>query len=69
MSNISTTKAIADAIVKGIPLVERVVTVTGEKIKRPGNYIVKIGTSVNELLDYCGGIVRGMTSPSRLAVR
>ena len=57
VSNISTTKAIADAIVKGIPLVERVVTVTGEKIKRPGNYIVKIGTSVNELLDYCGGIV------------
>lgn len=56
VSNISTTKAIADAILKGMPLVERVVTVTGERIKNPGNYIVKIGTSVKELLDYCGGV-------------
>jgi electron transport complex protein RnfC len=56
VSNISTTKAIADAIRKGMPLVERVVTVTGEKIKNPGNYIVKIGTSTKELIDYCGGL-------------
>ncbi len=57
VSNISTTKAISDAIQKGMPLVERVVTVTGEHMKKPGNYIVKIGTSVKELIDYCGGIV------------
>ncbi|MCI8551166.1 MAG: electron transport complex subunit RsxC [Lachnospiraceae bacterium] len=56
VSNISTTKAISDAIQKGIPLVERVVTVTGEHLKKPGNYIVKIGTSTKELLDYCGGV-------------
>ncbi|MCI7812792.1 MAG: electron transport complex subunit RsxC [Lachnospiraceae bacterium] len=56
VSNISTVKAISDAIQTGMPLVERVVTVTGEKIKKPGNYIVKIGTSVRELIDYCGGI-------------
>ncbi len=56
VSNISTVKAISDAIQKGLPLVERVVTVTGEHMKKPGNYIVKIGTSVKELIDYCGGI-------------
>ena len=56
VSNISTVKAISDAIQKGMPLIERVATVTGEKIKNPGNYIVKIGTSVKELIDYCGGV-------------
>ncbi|MCD8096995.1 MAG: electron transport complex subunit RsxC [Lachnospiraceae bacterium] len=55
VSNISTTKAISDAIQKGMPLVERVVTVTGECLKRPGNYIVKIGTDTQALIDYCGG--------------
>lgn len=57
VSNISTTKAIADAVRTGMPLIERVVTVTGEHIANPGNYIVKIGTSVQALVDYCGGIV------------
>jgi len=56
VSNISTTKAIADVIQTGMPLVERVVTVTGERLKKPGNYIVKIGTNTKDLIDYCGGI-------------
>ena len=55
VSNISTVKAISDAIRTGMPLIERVATVTGEKIKKPGNYIVKIGTSVKDMIDYCGG--------------
>lgn len=56
VSNISTTKAIADAVQKGMPLIERVVTVTGERLKNPGNYIVKIGTNTKDLIDYCGGV-------------
>lgn len=56
VSNISTVKAISDAIQKGMPLIERVVTVTGERLKNPGNYIVKIGTNTKELIDYCGGV-------------
>ena len=56
VANVSTTKAISDAIQKGMPLIERVVTMTGERLKNPGNYIVKIGTSTKELIDYCGGI-------------
>lgn len=55
VSNISTVKAISDAIQKGMPLIERVASVTGQKIKKPGNFIVKIGTNVKELIDYCGG--------------
>lgn len=56
VSNISTVKAVSDAIQKGMPLIERVASVTGEKIKNPGNYIVKIGTNVKDLIDYCGGV-------------
>ena len=56
VANISTTKAIADAIQTGMPLVERVTTVTGPHIPNPGNFIVKIGTSAADLVAACGGI-------------
>ena len=56
VANVSTTKAISDAIQKGMPLIERVVSVTGEKVKNPGNFIVKIGTNSKDLIDYCGGV-------------
>ena len=56
VSNVSTVKAIADAIKTGMPLIERVTTVTGEYIANPGNFIVKIGTSASELVAACGGI-------------
>ena len=56
VANISTTKAIADAIKTGMPLVERVTTVTGPHIPNPGNFIVKIGTSAADLVAACGGI-------------
>ncbi|HCX64614.1 MAG TPA: electron transport complex subunit RsxC, partial [Eubacteriaceae bacterium] len=57
VSNISTVKAVSDAIQTGMPLIERVLTVTGERIKNPGNYLVKIGTSVEEILHYSGGVI------------
>ncbi len=56
VSNISTVKAISDAIQKGMPLIERVTTVTGKYIPNPGNFIVKIGTNTADLVEYCGGI-------------
>ena len=56
VSNVSTVKAIADAIRTGMPLVERVTTVTGKYIPNPGNFIVKLGTSAAELVAHCGGI-------------
>ena len=56
VSNVSTVKAIADAIKTGMPLIERVVTVTGKYIPNPGNFIVKIGTGAEKLVAACGGI-------------
>jgi len=57
VANISTTKAIADAVNTGMPLIERAVTVTGEHIAKPGNFWVKVGTNMQDLIDYCGGII------------
>ncbi len=54
--NVSTVKAISDAIQTGMPLVERVTTVTGPYIPNPGNFLVKIGTNAAELVAACGGI-------------
>ncbi len=56
VSNVSTAKAISDAIKTGMPLIERIVSVSGERINKPGNYIVKNGTSVKEIINYCGGV-------------
>ena len=56
VSNVSTVKAISDAIQKGMPLIQRVTTVTGKYIPNPGNFIVKVGTSAAELVAHCGGI-------------
>ena len=56
VSNVSTVKAIADAIKTGMPLIERVTTVTGKYIPNPGNFIVRIGTPAQALVDACGGI-------------
>ena len=54
--NVSTVKAISDAIKTGMPLIQRAATVTGKYIANPGNFLVKIGTNVQDLVDYCGGI-------------
>ena len=56
VSNVSTVKAISDAIQKGMPLIERITTVTGKYIPKPGNFIVKVGTNMADLIEYCGGI-------------
>ena len=56
VTNVSTVKAIADAITTGMPLIERVTTVTGKYIPNPGNFIVKVGTNVADLVAACGGI-------------
>ena len=54
--NVSTVKAISDAIEHGMPLIERATTVTGKYIPNPGNFMVKIGTSAADLVAACGGI-------------
>ena len=56
VSNVATSKAISDAIQTSMPLVERITAVTGEYIKNPGNFLVRIGTPAKALVDACGGI-------------
>lgn len=52
--NVATAAAIADALERGKPLTERVVTVTGA-VNRPGNYRVLLGTLVSDLIEHAGG--------------
>lgn len=54
VQNVGTAKAIHDAIFEGKPLVERVVTVTGA-VKQPKNLLVRLGTPLRNLIEYCGG--------------
>ncbi len=56
VANVSTAVVISDAIRTGMPLVKRAVSVTGDHIKTPGNFMVKIGTNVQDIIDYCGGV-------------
>ncbi len=56
--NVATVAAIAEAVIAGAPLTHRVVTVTGEAIANPGNYNVAIGTSVRDLIEFCGGVTQ-----------
>ncbi len=54
--NVATSAAIAEAVVSSLPLTHRVVTVTGEAVRQPGNYYVAIGTAVEDLIEFCGGV-------------
>ena len=54
--NTGTAAAIAETVLTGRPLIERVVTVTGEGIRRPANLKVRVGMLVSELLELCGGL-------------
>ena len=63
MFNVGTCFAIADAVLHGKPLIERVVTLTGEAIDNPGNYQVLLGTPVNHLLATGGYLADKQTTP------
>jgi Na+-translocating ferredoxin:NAD+ oxidoreductase subunit C len=52
--NVSTTYAIWEAVRWKRPLIERVVTITGDGIEKPGNFIVRIGTPIEDLLSMVG---------------
>ncbi|EGT5729192.1 electron transport complex subunit RsxC, partial [Cronobacter dublinensis subsp. dublinensis] len=56
MQNVGTAFAVKRAIIDGEPLTERVVTLTGEAVGRPGNVWARIGTPVRHLLEHAGFI-------------
>ena len=56
--NAETLSAISRAFYRGIPLVSRIVTVTGDCIKNPQNVRAPLGTPYSELIEFCGGLVK-----------
>ncbi|WP_372845493.1 electron transport complex subunit RsxC [Pontiella sp.] len=56
VQNVASAAAIADAVVKGIPSIERITTVTGKPVVDPGNWKLRIGTPIEKVLELAGGI-------------
>ncbi len=54
VNNVGTAAAVAEAVLNGCPLIERVVTVTGSMVDKPQNLLVRLGTSFGDLLAECG---------------
>jgi electron transport complex protein RnfC len=55
VDNVDTIVAIYHAVMRGMPLMHRIVTVTGDAVSDPRNFLVRIGTSYRELVDEAGG--------------
>jgi len=54
--NVGTAFAVYEAVQKNKPLFERVVTVTGKSLSKPGNYMVRTGTPLSKLIEAAGGL-------------
>ena len=54
--NVSTYAAIYRAVRFGMPLIQRIVTISGEAIAEPQNFIVRIGTPFHDLIEVAGGL-------------
>lgn len=59
VQNVGTAFAVYQAVMKNKPLFERYTTVTGKQLKNPGNFLVRMGTPMRELIDLCGGMPEG----------
>ncbi|RLD34336.1 MAG: electron transport complex subunit RsxC [Bacteroidetes bacterium] len=56
VNNVGTAFAVYEAVQKNKPLIERVVTITGKSVAKPGNFMVRIGTPIRELIEKAGGL-------------
>jgi electron transport complex protein RnfC len=56
VQNVGTAKAIYDAVQKNMPLIERVVTVTGPNVSKPSNFLSRIGIPLKHLIELAGGL-------------
>ena len=59
--NVGTLYAIYRAVYEGMPLIERVITVTGENVMYPGNFLVRVGTPFSDILRYCFGVKEALS--------
>ena len=56
VQNVGSVAAIAEVFETGLPLIERIVTVSGRGVRKPANLIVPVGTRLRDLLEHCGGL-------------
>ncbi|MBC7321343.1 electron transport complex subunit RsxC [bacterium] len=54
VNNVQTAYSITKAVCEGVPLVSRVITVSGDGVEKPGNFRVRIGTQFKDILEYTG---------------
>ena len=59
VQNVGTAYAVYEAVMKNKPLFERYTTVTGKSLKTPGNFQVRMGTPMKDLVETCGGMPEG----------
>lgn len=59
VQNVGTAFAVYEAVMKHKPLFERYTTVTGKRLANPGNFLVRMGTPMKDLIDACGGMPEG----------
>ena len=59
VQNVGTAYAVYQAVMKNKPLFERYTTVTGKRLAHPGNFLVRMGTPMQDLIDLCGGMPEG----------
>ena len=59
VQNVGTAYAVYEAVMKHKPLFERYTTVTGKKLNHPGNFLVRMGTPMRDLIEACGGMPEG----------
>jgi electron transport complex protein RnfC len=56
VQNVGTIFAIREAVLYSKPLFERYITVSGSMINKPGNYKVRFGTKISDIVEECGGL-------------
>ncbi|ATW25903.1 electron transport complex subunit RsxC [Candidatus Formimonas warabiya] len=56
VQNVGTVVAICDAVTRGIPLIERVTTVSGLAVAQPKNLLLRVGTTFADVVELCGGL-------------
>ena len=59
VQNVGTAFAVYQAVMKNRPLFERYTTVTGKRLERPSNFLVRMGTPMLDLINECGGMPEG----------
>lgn len=61
VQNVATSAAVYDALRWRKPLMDRLMTVTGEGIREPRNVLVPLGTPLHDIVNFCGGLHEGVT--------